>query len=871
MPAVTEGRPRFGVVSAVYDVARYLPAFLDSLESQQIAAHDLQVVLVDDGSTDDSLSLLRDFADRSRFRVTVLTQENAGQGAARNAGLEVVEAEWVTFPDPDDILAEDYFTAVSAALERWPHARLVATNRLILRDETGEIVNAHPLRRMFAGGNRCVDLRLLPQFFHGSAPASFVRLDEVRAADLSYDHRIRPNFEDGHFLARYLLLGDPVVSFVADARYHYRKRADGSSTLQGSVGQASRYTDVVEHGYLDLLTAGARLTGDMPPVWVQNFVLYELSYYFSPEDAASGSTTGAVGPVAERFHELMPQVRRFLHPRVIEAFDVRPLRRVWRDCLLHAWSDQDCVPDRAWVDRRDDVQSLVEVVYHYRGRRPHEQIVVRGQAIDPHYAKDRPLIYFDRTLIQERRLWVPSTRQVRLTLDSLPVEIALDVPGPTKTTLRPSDLQPVETGAPDRIPRSAGDPGIRRALNSRRLKARFRDAWVLMDRVHDADDSGEVLFRYLRRNRPEINAWFVIKKGTRSWDRLVADGYRDRLVDYGSPAWVALMSVASILASSHADRPQINPSEFGPWGEPSWRFVFLQHGVIKDDLSRWLNPKRIWMFVTSTVDEFVSVAATDSPYTYSTKETKLTELPRFDALLAAAAQVQAPDLLLVCPTWRHWLVRPSAAGLQEREVSEAFHESEFVTEWMRLLNDPGLHDSARAAGLTVALLPHPNLDTAFAAEALPPSVLRMSYDTDDVRRIFARSAAAITDYSSVAFNLAYLGRPTAYFQFDRDRVLGGGHVGRAGYFTYEDLGFGPVCTRSDEVVAALPGLLDERTPESQLYRDRARAAFPFRDGQACARITAEIERGLRPVRRRRVPPPAPDMESVIAGLPRPVL
>ncbi len=45
------------------------------------------------------------------------------------------------------------------------------------------------------------------------------------------------------------------------------------------------------------------------------------------------------------------------------------------------------------------------------------------------------------------------------------------------------------------------------------VRKKYTGAWVLMDRLHDAADSGEILFRYLREHRPEINAWFVLEKG----------------------------------------------------------------------------------------------------------------------------------------------------------------------------------------------------------------------------------------------------------------------------------------------------------------------------------------------------------------------
>ena len=45
-------------------------------------------------------------------------------------------------------------------------------------------------------------------------------------------------------------------------------------------------------------------------------------------------------------------------------------------------------------------------------------------------------------------------------------------------------------------------------------RRKYADAWVLMDRIHDAGDSGEILFKHVRAHHPEINAWFVIDKDT---------------------------------------------------------------------------------------------------------------------------------------------------------------------------------------------------------------------------------------------------------------------------------------------------------------------------------------------------------------------
>ena len=71
---------------------------------------------------------------------------------------------------------------------------------------------------------------------------------------------------------------------------------------------------------------------------------------------------------------------------------------------------------------------------------------------------------------------------------------------------------------------SASDRVVLRLSRSRFVRWYFRDAWVLIDRVFNADDSAEHLFRYLLANRPDVNAWFVIERGTPDCKRLRRTG-----------------------------------------------------------------------------------------------------------------------------------------------------------------------------------------------------------------------------------------------------------------------------------------------------------------------------------------------------------
>lgn len=103
--------PVISVIIPVYNVEKYLRRCLDSVLNQSF--HDIEVICIDDGSTDSSLSILREYAAKDA-RVRVLAQSNRGVSAARNAGLDAAEGTWVTFVDSDDEVLPDMYETLSA-------------------------------------------------------------------------------------------------------------------------------------------------------------------------------------------------------------------------------------------------------------------------------------------------------------------------------------------------------------------------------------------------------------------------------------------------------------------------------------------------------------------------------------------------------------------------------------------------------------------------------------------------------------------------------------------------------------------------------------------------------------------------------------
>ena len=517
-----EHRPTFSIVTAVYNVEAYLPDFIRSIEAQTFGLDRLQVIAVDDGSTDGSRAVVEAWRARRPDLVTVIHQENAGPGAARNHGLDEATGDWVTFTDPDDMLDPGFFAAAAAFLEAHPEVELLATKPLILDDGDGTIRDRHPRSRSFAVGSRVVDLRASPTTLAGSSTTSLYPLARLRGIGLRFEPRLRPTFEDGHFAASYVLSLDvPRVGLVKDSTYIYRRRRSFDSLTQGAWADPGRYSTTLELGYLDLV-ARATATGGAVPAWLQQVLLYELTYYLSTNFTIDAPPR--VPPaLLPRFHELFGEIAREIEPATVATFDARPLSSRSADLILHGFDAATWHAGRALITKRDAVQGLQRLEYRFTGPRPDEAVSVGGRQATPAFAKTVAIPFYGRSTLFERLLWVPMGDTVALTLDDARASVSVELQRPP---LGPSPGGRPSDGASRRgrlalvararqVARSGRRRWRRLRLSVLARRRGFVGAWVLMDRVDDADDNAELLFEHLRAARKDINAWFVLQKGDR--------------------------------------------------------------------------------------------------------------------------------------------------------------------------------------------------------------------------------------------------------------------------------------------------------------------------------------------------------------------
>lgn len=133
--------PRVSVIIPAYNAETFIAATLRSASAQTVTS--LEIIVVDDGSTDGTASIVERHDDA---RLRYVRQDNSGVSAARNAGLALARGDFVSFLDADDVLSPDAFERLLTAFDQTPEAVFAYGEGLSFSGETPDIANAAPQR-----------------------------------------------------------------------------------------------------------------------------------------------------------------------------------------------------------------------------------------------------------------------------------------------------------------------------------------------------------------------------------------------------------------------------------------------------------------------------------------------------------------------------------------------------------------------------------------------------------------------------------------------------------------------------------------------------------------------------------------------------
>ena len=237
---------KFSVVMAVYNTEEYVEQAIDSVINQTIGFEEnIQLILVNDGSTDSTLSILSEYHEKYPDNITLISQVNQGQAAARNNGLNYVRGKYVNFLDSDDYLSDDAMEKVFKFYSKNKNVDVVSLPLIIF----GRSNDKHGLNYKF-NKTKVIDLKKNPNNPQLHVSSSFIRSDSI--GNIRFPTNITGS-EDGNFLNN-VLLKKQKLGVISDAGYYYRKRPDESSTLDTMRLKENFYIPRLIHHFMNSFT-----------------------------------------------------------------------------------------------------------------------------------------------------------------------------------------------------------------------------------------------------------------------------------------------------------------------------------------------------------------------------------------------------------------------------------------------------------------------------------------------------------------------------------------------------------------------------------------------------------------------------------------
>lgn len=214
---------KVSIIVPAYNISSYLPACIESVLAQTFT--DFELILVDDGSTDDTLSVCNSYSKRDE-RIEVIHKINGGVSSARNSGIDASHGEWIAFIDGDDIIEPDYLEKL-LSLSDTESVDLVCCNLDIIN--LNQRVSQHP----FSTLRICSSIDICDSFFSDQT---------VKTQFYGPYNKIIRKSVIGSLRFRELALGEDVlfafellckirqVALIPYTGYHYIKRENSATT-----------------------------------------------------------------------------------------------------------------------------------------------------------------------------------------------------------------------------------------------------------------------------------------------------------------------------------------------------------------------------------------------------------------------------------------------------------------------------------------------------------------------------------------------------------------------------------------------------------------------------------------------------------------
>ena len=880
---------KIAVVMPAFNTAEFISKALDSVIYQSLDfKKNIQIIVVNDASTDNTAEIVEKYRSKYPKNIILINNEtNHGPAYARNVGLSHVNAEFVNFLDSDDYISKHAFRKAYIFLKNHPEIDIASIPIFYFGVKKGP----HKLNYKF-NKTQIIDLNENPSYFQLSGPSSFFRFEKLK--DFKFNERLRVS--EDPLLINQMLLENPKIGYLHGVKYHYRQRTLQNSLIATSTNYKSYFTTRIDEYFIRLLNYSLEKYGQVPK-FIQHILMYDLQWICEIRFIHMLLNHSEIDELYDKIFYILKHVDRdVIYSQLSIPIELKhhlallkehgTAYRFNKDNFQHDFKLNTIYIDHFEFINKDYV--YISGILTNFIKEDNIYVKVNGKPTNTTKV-DYPQrinysLNFDFAYNHNFEIVLPITKDMEISfeddLGNLIIDynhtsrlsrtskyklgkdyIAIDCTNLIKITDK--SIQKglkIECGVLNQI-LAEREQGWRTGFILRALYFlaypffKNRHMWVFMDLPTVAEDNGYYLFKKAVKSQKlkGIKKYFVFSKSknlvanlsemdnkymassrvVKSKKLLAFEEANDKfkelskignILPYRSLKHRFYLLFADYIICSHPDNDIIYPF----WGNyphlaglARSKTVFLQHGVTKDDISHWLNryDKRIFLIVT--VSEKEKEAFLDPKYGYNEDFIKVLGFPRFDFLDVLEDRRE----IVFMPSWRRQYDQ-----LKKHE----FMQTDYFRSINEFLNDEQMLDYLHSKNYKLIFKPHRNVFKFLNAFDIPDEV-EVGIDKT-YNEIFNHASLMITDYSSVAFDFAYLKKPLIYYHPDNDYHF---DIDKS-YFKYDSMGFGPVTKTSDELKQHIMRLVENKCVMDEEYEKRVEEFFTYIDKNNSERVIDAI-------------------------------